>query len=713
MYKILFSYFVNQKLNFMYCKKLFIFVFILFISSNYTKGQIKKEIDSLYVIYNSSKDELKKHTVLYDIARKYSTVNLDSSTSIFKRIIPQAIKFKNDSLILKSQLGIALSYSRMSKYDSAHFYYQESEKILKNFKHPELEKTLYINKGILYFYQRDYNKASDEFKKALDIAFIENHYEDMSRCYNNIALCKAYAGKYEEALKMHVKSANLAEKLGNKLSLAQSYNNIGLIYSDLKNYQKANEYLLKSLNLKKKIGSTMDIIGGYINIGNVNRKVGAKNKDESLLKIAKNYYEKALELSEKSSYIRGLNDAYSSLAYIEVSLENYDKAIELGKKAIEFSIANKNTLNEMTARINLGDAHRYKKQYSNAKNELTLALKMAKESNNLFHQKEIMQILSEVYNATGNYQKAYASHKEYTTLNDSIASSDIQNRINELETKYQTSQKEKEIAIQKQELLDQELKIKNRNLYIILISGILLIILIVSSGLYKRQQFKKQQLQKELDLKDALAKIKTQNKLQEQRLEISRDLHDNIGSQLTFIISSIDNLKYVSKDINNTLKSKLSSISSFTFDTIHQLRDTIWAMNKNEITANEFHSRIMSYIEKIKTAKPELAFDVKNSISSEIVLSSVQGMNLFRVIQEAINNAIKHSEATKIMISFDEVKNTISFEIKDNGKGFDKENFDAGNGISNIENRISSINGTVFIDSKINKGTSISIKLTL
>ena len=80
--------------------------------------------------------------------------------------------------------------------------------------------------------------------------------------------------------------------------------------------------------------------------------------------------------------------------------------------------------------------------------------------------------------------------------------------------------------------------------------------------------------------------------MQEQRLRISRDLHDNIGSQLTFIISSIDNLKFVTKDVNEKLKDKLSSISSFTSDTIFQLRDTIWAMNKSEITIEDLHARI-------------------------------------------------------------------------------------------------------------------------
>jgi signal transduction histidine kinase len=237
--------------------------------------------------------------------------------------------------------------------------------------------------------------------------------------------------------------------------------------------------------------------------------------------------------------------------------------------------------------------------------------------------------------------------------------------------------------------------------------------LIVSVGLYQKQRFKRSQLQKEMDLKDSLALIKTQNRLQEQRLEISRDLHDNIGSQLTFIISSLDNLKYVSKEMSTKLKEKVASISSFTFDTIHQLRDTIWAMNKNQISMSDFYSRVLSYIEKVKTVKPDLQFNTSNTISDDVMFSSVEGMNLFRVIQESMNNVIKHSDADKIDLIFSQENNHLTFAIRDNGKGFDTQNFKAGNGLSNMESRIASINGEIFINSATNKGTEIRIKMNV
>ncbi|QTD36700.1 hypothetical protein JL193_11175 [Polaribacter batillariae] len=271
----------------------------------------------------------------------------------------------------------------------------------------------------------------------------------------------------------------------------------------------------------------------------------------------------------------------------------------------------------------------------------------------------------------------------------------------------------KEIAIQKEQLLEKEFAIKNRNLYAILLGSALLILAIIFFAIYKRNQFKQKQLQKEIDLKDALATIKTQNKLQEQRLIISRDLHDNIGSQLTFIISSVDNLKFVTKDANTKLKDKLSGISTFTSETIHQLRDTIWAMNKSEITVEDLHTRILSFVEKAKNATENIDFIVNYNIDKNQAFSSLEGMNIFRVIQEAINNAIKYAKATKIEIKIDKKENQFVISVIDNGVGFDINNVQLGNGLSNMEKRMSEINGKVIINTTKKQGTEIKISCAL
>lgn len=358
---------------------------------------------------------------------------------------------------------------------------------------------------------------------------------------------------------------------------------------------------------------------------------------------------------------------------------------------------------------NLGMYARRAKKYDYALRIFDSAIYYSKKSKYIETSVWIYDERAQVYKAQNNIRKALEDTEKLLKIKDSVFKNTRDQTVQETEAKYQTAKKEIEIAQQKKELLEKELAIKNRNFYAILLAAALLILGIIFFAVYKRNQLKKQQLQKEIDLKDALAKIKTQNRLQEQRLRISRDLHDNIGSQLTFIISSIDNLKYVSKDASEKLKEKLVGISSFTSETIHQLRDTIWAMNKNEITVENLHTRILSFTEKAKIATQNIHFSVDYNIDKNETFSSIEGMNLFRVVQEAINNAIKYAEASKIEVIIDKKQNEFVISIIDNGIGFDIKTVELGNGLSNMEKRMSEIGGKVQILSTVNQGTTIHL----
>jgi signal transduction histidine kinase len=228
---------------------------------------------------------------------------------------------------------------------------------------------------------------------------------------------------------------------------------------------------------------------------------------------------------------------------------------------------------------------------------------------------------------------------------------------------------------------------------------------------YNQQRIKNRQLQKEGELKEALARIETQNKLQEQRLRISRDLHDNIGSQLTFVTSSVENLKYgLGKEETKTQK-KLGEISNFTTQTIYELRDTIWAMNKSNITSEDLQTRISNFIEKAGEAREQVDFQfiVSEGIEPGTSLTSIQGMNIYRIIQEAVNNALKHAEATSIIVNIDKLNSTYIVKIQDNGNGFNVSETEAGNGLQNIKKRASDLKGSAEIVSERAKGTTVQI----
>jgi signal transduction histidine kinase len=308
--------------------------------------------------------------------------------------------------------------------------------------------------------------------------------------------------------------------------------------------------------------------------------------------------------------------------------------------------------------------------------------------------------------------KALAFQEEYLKLRDSIFKKDREATFAQLEAKYQNEKKEKQLLKSKTKILEKENEIRKKNIQSIVLASIILGILIVSYLVYYRQKLKNKQQQQEFELKSAITKIETQNKLQEQRLQISRDLHDNIGSQLTFIISSVDNIKYAFDLQNVKLDSKLTNISTFAKATIVELRDTIWAMNKSEISFEDLQSRIHNFIEKAKEAREDILFRFEiDAVLKNTTFTSLEGMNIYRTIQEAVNNSIKYAEASEIQIMIAPEDELIGIAIKDNGKGFDIEQVALGNGIANMRKRITDVGGTLQFNSDPATGTTIAIKL--
>jgi signal transduction histidine kinase len=315
--------------------------------------------------------------------------------------------------------------------------------------------------------------------------------------------------------------------------------------------------------------------------------------------------------------------------------------------------------------------------------------------------------LSENQEQLNNSSEALKNFKKYSQYKDSLLNKETNSKVAELEVRFETDKKEKQ-------LLQNEIEAKKKNATILVLSLVALFIGLIGFLIYRQQKLKNKQQEQEFQLKSAIAQIETQNQLQEQRLSISRDLHDNIGAQLTFVISSVDNLKHGNQITDNKITNQLTKISDFTKSTIIELRDTIWAMNSNEFSFEDLRSRIFNFIEKAKSAKENIdfKFNVDESLQ-DLKFSSLIGINLYRTIQESVNNAVKYADANEIIVEVKIVSNKIQIEIQDNGKGFDIENTDFGNGLHNMKKRIEEIDGTFEINSIINKGTKIRFEIPI
>jgi signal transduction histidine kinase len=402
-----------------------------------------------------------------------------------------------------------------------------------------------------------------------------------------------------------------------------------------------------------------------------------------------------------------------NMAIANDSLSRYGEAARLYQTSIANFSKDENPYELCNAHISYGNSLYAQYQDKKAFEQLLLGLKIAEQNGFKEFEQKAVNTLAVMYNNKKEYATAYQYAQRGHRLYKELFEEEKTKSIFELETKYQTQKKENQILVQQAQLTQKEVEGARKNLMIFGSLALAVILGLLGLLFFRQQKLKNEQLQKEAALSQALAKIETQNKLQEQRLRISRDLHDNIGAQLTFIISSLDNLKFGYKNLEEGVTNKLSQVSSFAGQTIYELRDTIWAMNKNEIGFDDLKSRISNFIEKAQSAAKGVSFtfDIDAQIKDDCSFTSVQGMNIYRIIQESVNNSLKYANASAIAVKVSQNTSHIVVNIDDNGTGFDQETVQLGNGLQNIKKRAQELNGDVKIVAIPGKGTSVSLQV--
>lgn len=207
--------------------------------------------------------------------------------------------------------------------------------------------------------------------------------------------------------------------------------------------------------------------------------------------------------------------------------------------------------------------------------------------------------------------------------------------------------------------------------------------------------------------------LKFKQQLNDERERISRELHDNLGSNLVTIIAQSDNIetKLRLNQPGDALK-KVQELNDLSRDTMNTLRETIWAVQEASHSYESFVNRIREFLQRTFSVT-NIEYTCKSSGNLYKELSPDQTLHLFRCIQECTQNIIKHAAATKANYLFTADEENLSICITDNGKGFETDTDFSGNGLKNINHRINELNGSIEIISAENKETSITIKMTL
>lgn len=540
----------------------------------------------------------------------------------------------------------------------------------------------------------DYKKSYLYANKHLNIAVKNNLIKNIAAANNFLGILSRAKGEYEKAITLQVKALKIYDSLGLKKDIAMLHNNIGVtqMYNEAypeatKNYNEALELSIdiKDTNVMKMAINNLGIIACY----------------QSEFQRGIIYFKKSLHIEESLSNKKGISECMSNIGAAFFYLEITDSALFYFNKGLEIERQTNDIPGIAGSLSNLSEVYMAIGKPDLAEKNLLEAVKITKKNQIAAVYIDALFNISSLYESKNDFENALKYNRVYIHVKDSIHSLKKKKQIAEIQTKYETEKKEKKLAQQHIELTQQELKVKNRNIQLVALAGGLLLLLLFGGFVYKNQKEKQIKLKQQI----ALEQAESINKVQNEKLRISRDLHDNIGSQLTFVISSLDNMDYIKDE--GKRKEKLNLLASFTKDTMNELRETIWAIKSESITQEELITKASEFIDKAKMACPSIDFKIITS-KTNFKLNSNQAINVYRTIQEGINNAIKYSQANEITLISEKSKITIS----DNGIGFNKSTIKSGNGMINIYARMKEVGFKSEIYSEIEKGTKVTIHFT-
>lgn len=515
----------------------------------------------------------------------------------------------------------------------------------------------------------------------------------------NIAYFK---GKHDEALKIYMGALAIAEQAKLHLQIAAVCNEIGTLLKKNKQLPKALEYYTRALNEALAIKNNEQIANAHNNIGLVYEEEG--NYGNALKQ-----YQKSLAIYQKIKDKLGESYSLEYIGYGYGLMKNYDLAVENLQKSLSLRIELKDNYGIAICLIELTEVFRDKKDYRLAASYAKRAISFSKEINYPDMLQKGYELLAEIYGQEQNYAEAYRAHQQYTAIKDSIFTIEKNKQITELQTKYETEKKEQKIDLLNKENTIQKLKLTQRDGIIGAISLVFLGFIFMVYLLYNRYRLKQQaRLQAEVIAQQDLATKAVLVAEENERKRIAGELHDGLGQLFSAVklnLSAIgEHLTF--KDEHN--KKMFDKTLYLVDESCKEVRSISHQMTPNVLLKAGLTSAVRDFIDKIDARKLKVnlaTFGLQHRLDHNIEIV------LYRVIQETVNNVIKHAQASSLDIQLTKDEDGINVMIEDNGIGFNTaqlEKFD-GIGLKNIQTRTAYLKGTVDFSSQPGKGTLVSI----
>jgi two-component system, NarL family, sensor kinase len=653
---------------------------VVFILSMTGLSAQDKQADSLVIALKKSAADTNKVNLLNTIVSKYQYTDPPKAMEYSLQMGELAKKLQfNYGLAMAYSLAGGLSVEKSDFSAGTEFYKQALELVTgrKDLRNKKLYGRIKQSFGVIAYYQEDYSTAVDYYLEAAGVYKEINDDRLLLVIYNNLSGVHAIMIDKQNALKYAEECYSLSKKVKDLFRTSMACVALASAKIELQDYAGVESYLRES----KKI---CDTILNYVLLGRTYSLYGQ-------LVIGRD------------------SDNSKAIQYFENAIVSFEKS------GSQFEVA--------ASHQRLGEAYSRSGNYTTAKYEITKAIDMAKQLGVLQIELHSLKSLSELEEKNNNQPEALILLKKYNIINDSLNIEGKQKQVSALEAKYETKIKEYKIVQLQKDKQVQSLSIKQKSTLNYFLLGSLAAVMIVAFLIYRnlrhRHQLAKQQdeLQqqriRELEKDRQLVAVDSMLKGQEEeRSRLAKDLHDGLGGLLSGVKFSLSNMKdnlIVTPDNMAVFERSLDMIDT----SINELRRVAHNMMPEMLTKFGLDEAVKDYCSTVNATK--LLAVKYQSLGMETRLDKAKEIIIYRIIQELLNNILKHAAASETFIQLIRESNRLNIVVEDNGKGFDTALLEnsKGAGWVNIRSRVEYLKGQLDIHSGPGKGTLVNIEFNV
>ncbi|WP_435623896.1 tetratricopeptide repeat-containing sensor histidine kinase [Flagellimonas sp.] len=586
-------------------------------------------------------------------------------------------------------LALYKSLRRMHS-DSAQLHLEKAIELNQGALSDSLSARIYVSQIEQLLIANDYDRVFNYVNKALKL---KGHLNPklLVDVYSMQGTAHYYKSEYAKAIQAHREAEKVCVANKMETGMAKVFNNIGIAYIKMEDWPKAKEYMGKSFELCKAFNIER---GMAFTLGNL----GIINKNQGDFKAAIEAYQQSNKLLDKLKDERGMARNFDNIGALYKKLGNQSLAEHNFQKSLQTSrrIGDESTM--ASALHNLGGLYAEQGKLNASVDNYEKSLAISEKLNNKDVIRDNHLGLAQVYEGYGSPKLALQHQKLYGSWKDSITSQDHLKSISELEIKYETKKKENDILLLSQEKLRSDAQIDKQETRIRQLSYLLIgAIVILGIGSVLVLQYLKNRRQKELIETIAETQIA-------ERHRIARDLHDSVGGSLAM---ATNKLQFVNDNLDEDNKNIQDSIQVLV-QTADQVRQISHNLMPGELVKFGLVTAIHATLDQLEKSSLDAhlyAFNMEDRIDP------TKEIHVFRIVQEAIQNVIKHAQASKLSIYLNKHKKHLSLMVEDDGMGMGNNKNTSGIGLNNIESRVSQLKGSLNIDSGIGRGTTISIQI--